>query len=122
VEIRNLSTNVVREVATSPGGEYDSLPLPPGRYAVSVRDHAFYGHVEKRQDVNISAGQRLELNFEMERHSLTGAVALGILTLMAWLGYARMSPAWTRRLVLAIAIMASMAFLFQLYWSVAPHP
>ncbi len=106
----------------SPAGEYDSLPLPPGRYALSVRDHAFYGHVEKRQDVNISAGQRLELNFEMEQHSLAEAVVLGILTLLAWLGYVRMSAARTRRPVLAIAIMASMAFLFQLYWSLAPHP
>ncbi len=122
VEIRNLSTNVVREVTLSPAGEYDSLPLPPGRYAVSVRDHAFHGHVEKRQDVTLSAGQRLQLNFELEKHSLKGAVVLGILTLLAWFGYLRMSAAWTRRLVLAIAIMASMAFLFQHYWSLAPHP
>lgn len=122
VEIRSLSTNVVRQVTVSAAGEFDSLPLPPGRYAVSVRDHAFHGHVEKRLDVIISAGQRLELNFELEKHTLTGPVVLGILTLLAWLGYLRMSAAWTRRLVLATAIIASIAFLFRLYWSLAPHP
>src|SRR5260221_152319 len=32
VEIRSLSTNVKREVVTSTSGEYNSLPLQPGRY------------------------------------------------------------------------------------------
>jgi len=41
VEIRSLSTNVKREVLTSSSGEYNSLPLPPGRYAIAVRQQGF---------------------------------------------------------------------------------
>ena len=32
VQIRSSTTNVSREVTTTESGEYNSLPLPPGRY------------------------------------------------------------------------------------------
>ena len=47
---------------------------------------------------------------------------LGILALLGWIGYRRVAAAWPRRLVLAISIVISIVFLFQLYWSLAPHP
>lgn len=110
VVIRNLTTKDEREVSTSATGEYDSLPLPPGRYAVIVRHHEFRGYAEQRQDVTLSAGQRLELNFEVRKHSLTGAVVLGVLTLLGWIGHRRITAAWARRVVLAICIVMSIAF------------
>src|SRR3954451_18060538 len=41
VQIRSSTTNVSREVTTSASGEYNSLPLPPGVYIVTVRQHGF---------------------------------------------------------------------------------
>ena len=122
VVIRNLATKDEREVSTSATGEYDSLPLPPGRYAVIVRHHEFRGYAEQRQDVTLSAGQRLELDFAVRKHSLTGAVVLGILALLGWIEYRRVVAVWARRVLLAICIVFCSAFLFQLYWSLAPHP
>ncbi len=122
VIIRNLDTKDEREVSTSATGKYDSLPLPPGQYAVIVRHHEFRGYAEARQDVTLSGGQRLQLNFEVRKHSLTGAVVLGVLTLLGWIGRRRVMAAWARRVVLATSIVVSIAFLFQLYWSLAPHP
>src|SRR2546430_8955506 len=57
VEIRSLSTNVKREVITSAGGEYNSLPLQPGRYSISVRQQGFR---EQTLEVTLGVGQRLQ--------------------------------------------------------------
>ncbi len=37
LEFRSLTTNVKREATTSAAGEYNSLPLQPGRYVIAVR-------------------------------------------------------------------------------------
>jgi len=41
VQIRSTTTNVARDVTTSTSGEYNSLPLTPGRYTVTVRMMGF---------------------------------------------------------------------------------
>src|SRR5438034_2055057 len=49
VEIRSLSTNVKREVITSASGEYNSLPLQPGRNAVGGRQQGLRASTREPQ-------------------------------------------------------------------------
>lgn len=79
VEIRSVDTNVARQIATSATGDYNSLPLPPGRYTVSVKQQGFR---ESSQEVTLSVGQRMELNFTLnvgavnEEVTVSGTAAL----------------------------------------------
>jgi len=41
VTFRSLTTNVQRQELTQSSGDFNSLPLPPGRYAVTVRQPGF---------------------------------------------------------------------------------
>ena len=63
VEIRSLSTNVKREVITSTSGEYNSLPLQPGQYTISVRQQGFR---EQTLDATLGVGQRLQADFALQ--------------------------------------------------------
>src|SRR3954447_4984588 len=63
VQIRSSTTNVSREVTTSAGGEYNSLPLPPGLYTVTVRQQGFR---DKAIEVTLGVSQRLQADFIME--------------------------------------------------------
>jgi carboxypeptidase family protein len=63
VEIRSLTTNVKREVTTSVNGEYNSLPIQPGRYVVTVRQPGFR---EKAAEITLGVSQRLQLDFSLE--------------------------------------------------------
>lgn len=63
VQIRSVATNVSRELVTSPTGEYNSLPLVPGPYVVTVR-HA--GFRDRAMEVNIGVSQRLQADFTLE--------------------------------------------------------
>src|SRR5437773_79158 len=63
VEIRSLSTNVKREVITSAGGEYKSLPLQPGQYVISVRQQGFQAQT---LDATLGVGQRLQADFALQ--------------------------------------------------------
>src|SRR5438105_13889689 len=71
VEIRSLTTNVKREVLTSASGEYNSLPLQPGRYAVTVRQQGFR---EKSTELTLGVSQRLQADFALEIGALTEQV------------------------------------------------
>jgi hypothetical protein len=71
VEIRSLATNVKREVATSAAGEYNSLPLPPGRYAITVRQQGFR---EQTVEAALAVGQRLQADFLLELGAVTEQV------------------------------------------------
>jgi hypothetical protein len=73
VEIRSLSTNVKREVTTSASGEYNSLPLPPGRYAVVVRHQGFR---EKAAEITLGVSQRLQADFTLELGAVTEQVSV----------------------------------------------
>jgi len=63
VEFRSLTTNVKRQSATSSGGDFNSLPLPAGRYAVTVRQPGFR---EKIAEVTLGVSQRLQVDFSLE--------------------------------------------------------
>ncbi len=71
VDIRSLTTNVKRAVATNATGEYNSLPLAPGRYAVTVRQQGFR---EQTIEVELAVGQRLQVDFALELGSVTEQV------------------------------------------------
>jgi hypothetical protein len=71
VEIRSLSTNVKREVTTSASGEYNSLPLQPGRYAISIRQQGFR---EQTLEVTLGVGQRLQADFALQLGAVTEKV------------------------------------------------
>jgi hypothetical protein len=59
VQFRSLTTNVKREATTLSGGEFNSLPLPAGRYAVTVRQPGFR---ERMAEVNLGVSQRLQVD------------------------------------------------------------
>src|ERR1041385_7522705 len=63
VELRSLETNVKRDTATSVSGEYNSLPLPAGRYSVTVRHPGFR---ERVVQLTLTVGQRLQVDFNLE--------------------------------------------------------
>src|SRR5260370_39793147 len=71
VEIRSLSTNVKREVITSTGGEYNSLPLQPGRYVIAVRQQGFR---EQTLEATLGVGQRLQADFALQLGAVTEKV------------------------------------------------
>jgi hypothetical protein len=73
VTFRSLTTNVQREELTKSGGDYNSLPLQPGRYAVTVR-HA--GFREQTIEVTLGVGQRLQLDFALELGAVTEQVSV----------------------------------------------
>src|SRR6266700_4286898 len=41
VEIRSQTTNVARQAATSPAGEYNFVSLPADKYTITVRHQGF---------------------------------------------------------------------------------
>jgi hypothetical protein len=63
VEFRATTTNVKRQVTTSTSGEFNSLPLQPGRYIISVRQAGFR---EKAVEVVLGVSQRLQVDFALE--------------------------------------------------------
>lgn len=63
IEIRSLATNVKREVLTAASGEFNSLPLQPGRYGVTVRQAGFR---DRSVEVTLGVGQRLQVDFTLE--------------------------------------------------------
>src|SRR5258708_3910629 len=71
VEIRSLTTNVRREVTTSASGEYNSLPLQPGRYSVTVHQQGFR---EKSTELTLGVSQRLQVDFSLDLGSVTEQV------------------------------------------------
>jgi hypothetical protein len=73
VQIRSATTNVSRETTTSESGEYNSLPLPPGRYRLTVRQPGFG---EQVIEVTLAVGQRLQADFKLELGSVSEQVVV----------------------------------------------
>src|SRR5438105_14833808 len=63
VEIRSLATNVTRRTMTSVTGDFDFVALQPGPYALTAKQSGFK---EATQNLELSVGQRLEVNVAME--------------------------------------------------------
>ncbi len=73
VTFRSLTTNVQREELTKSSGEYNSLPLPPGRYAVTVKQTGFR---EQTVEVTLGVGQRMQIDFALELGSVNEQVSV----------------------------------------------
>src|SRR4051812_42743650 len=63
VDFLSLTTNVKRSTLTNASGEYNSLPLQPGRYSVTVRQAGFR---DRTAEVTLGVGQRLQLDLALE--------------------------------------------------------
>ncbi len=73
VTFRSLTTNVQREERTKSEGEYNSLPLQPGRYAVTVRQTGFR---EQTVEVTLGVGQRRQIDFALELGSVNEQISV----------------------------------------------
>src|SRR4051812_9273182 len=73
VDFLSLTTNVKRSTLTNASGEYNSLPLPAGRYSVTVRQPGFR---EKTAEVTLGVGQRLQLDFALELGAVTEQISV----------------------------------------------
>src|SRR3954466_13032255 len=73
VTFRSLTTNVQREDLTKSDGEFNSLPLQPGRYAVTVK-HA--GFREQTVEAPLGVGQRLQIDFTLELGTVSEQVSV----------------------------------------------
>ena len=71
ITFRSLTTNVQRQELTQSSGEFNSLPLPAGRYAVTVRQAGFR---EQTVEVTLGVGQRLQIDFALELGSVNEQV------------------------------------------------
>src|SRR5215472_244189 len=73
VEFISVATNVKRTTLTNGSGEYNSLPLQPGRYSVTVRQAGFR---ERTAEVTLDVGQRLQLDFALELGAVSEQVSV----------------------------------------------
>ncbi len=73
VQIRSTTTNVARDVTTSTSGEYNSLPLTPGKYTVTVR---MTGFKERSIEVNVGVSQRVQMDMSLELGNVTEKVVV----------------------------------------------
>jgi hypothetical protein len=73
VQIRSVSTNVSRDVTTSPAGEFNSLPLAPGQYTVTVHQSGFR---DRSMQVNVGVSQRVQADFTLELGTVTEQVVV----------------------------------------------
>jgi hypothetical protein len=79
VEIRSDSTNVARQTTTSAAGEFDFVALQPGPYSLKATQAGFK---EKIQKLELTVGQRLELDVAMEVGSSSQSVSVNADALM----------------------------------------
>ena len=79
VTFRSLSTNVKREAVTTATGEFNSLPLQPDRYAVTIH---LSGFREQTAEVTLGVGQRLQLDFTLELGAVNEQVNVSGSTVM----------------------------------------
>src|SRR5437763_7255885 len=73
VDFLSLTTNVKRSTVTNASGEYNSLPLPAGRYSVTVRQPGFR---DKTAEVTLGVGQRLQLDLSLEIGAVSEQVSV----------------------------------------------
>src|SRR5712691_7429580 len=64
VEIRNLDTNLVKNLSTDEGGRFVALALPSGRYSISVSKSGFATAVA--ESLELTVGQALNLPVTMK--------------------------------------------------------
>src|SRR5215203_967403 len=64
VEVKNLETNLSRNLTTDEGGRFVSLGLPPGNYSVTVSKQGFATTVLKKTALTV--GQALTVPFSLK--------------------------------------------------------
>ena len=63
VEIKNLDTNLVKDLTTDDGGRFVALALPPGNYSVTVTKQGFATTVAEKLELTV--GKALNLPVAM---------------------------------------------------------
>jgi hypothetical protein len=74
VEIRNVDTNITRELTTDRNGRFVALQLPPGRYAVSLKLSGFATLVQ--ENVIVMVGETVRLNPAMKVSGIAETVTV----------------------------------------------
>src|ERR1019366_3752856 len=74
VELRSVSTNVVRQTATSATGDYDFVAVQPGQYALTAKAQGFK---EITRSFELAVGQRTEIGVSMEVGASTQSITVG---------------------------------------------
>src|SRR5436190_12100064 len=64
VEVKNASTDLVREATTTPEGFYTITQLPPGHYAITASKTGFT--TARQADVELLVNQDAEVNFTLQ--------------------------------------------------------
>src|ERR1044071_843536 len=74
VEVKNLETNVTKNVSTDEDGRFSFLQLPSGRYPLTVSKQGFASLVQ--QDFPLTVGQTISLNLDMKVSGVEGVVTI----------------------------------------------
>jgi hypothetical protein len=74
VQVRNIGTNLVRDLITDEDGRFVALQLPSGRYTVTVSKQGFATLVVEKADLTV--GQALNLPLSMKVSSLQETVTI----------------------------------------------
>jgi hypothetical protein len=74
VQVRNIGTNLVRDLSTDEDGRFVALQLPSGRYTVTVSKQGFATLVVEKADLTV--GQALNLPLSMKVSSLQETVTI----------------------------------------------
>src|SRR5437660_12129872 len=74
VEIKNLETNLIRDLTTDDGGRFVALALPPGKYSITVSKQGFATAVAESLDLTV--GQALNLPVAMKISSVEERVTI----------------------------------------------
>src|SRR6266496_6742744 len=64
VEIKNVDTNLVKNLATDEGGRFVALAMPPGKYTITVSKQGFATAVA--ENLELTVGQALNLPVAMK--------------------------------------------------------
>jgi hypothetical protein len=64
VEVKNLETNLVKNLSTDDDGRFSFLQLPSGRYSLTVSKQGFATLVQ--EDFPLTVGQTISLNLDMK--------------------------------------------------------
>jgi Carboxypeptidase regulatory-like domain/TonB-dependent Receptor Plug Domain len=72
IAVTNVDTNIVRMATADPSGRFVVAALPPGRYSITVARSGF--RTEKREDVTLSLGQSITIDFTLSIAPITETV------------------------------------------------
>jgi Carboxypeptidase regulatory-like domain len=100
VDITNVETNVVRSARVDGNGRFVVAALPPGRYSITVAHSGF--RTEKREDVTLSLGQLMTIDFTLSVAPLAETVPVIAETPMVQINRAEVSSLVSQRQIDAL--------------------